>query len=349
MIGTSFVTSPTCEPNDVAHAIRLALEKFHQTTHGSMVEQVIFFATPHWQHPLTELLHHISKETGCMQIWGGISHGVYHNGQIAFDQPAVVMALIGTAPLKKQTHTLNMMLGHNDEELVKECQTHHAHAHLGLLSYGPNETRHHGVQTGRIHTGGACHIQMHANKVSIFESSGLEPLGPWGLVTASEGLNLRSVDDQPVLERLKGPTENVHPVGLRLGVQRAGQTQWIPLVAIHGSDSIGLASPVVAGETVCLAARTSQRSDNELNAWSLPSALGKNSDTDNHCLGILMGGLDRSPLCHQDDSSSGTLLSVLANLPTIGAFGQAVWLRSAHIKPDTPALNHRLALALIER
>ncbi len=346
MIGTSLVSSLESDLFNITLAAEQAVESANLRRYNDAVEHVIFFATPHWQEHLHEVCHNIIKSTHCMQVWGGISHAVYRDGVLANEHPAIAVAVIGRNPDETYHANLDLLMGHNDDELASVQEFSRDGNRLGLLSFGPNQTRHGRVQSGRVATDGASLHQIPVRGTTLFESVGLESLGDWGYVTGTTGLSLDTVNQQAALGFLRSPDENTKPVGLRLGVERQGQVQWIPIVSIHSDGSATLAAPVGPGEKVCLAARTAHKAEQELRAWTPPSL---DSRKNKHHLGILFGGLDRSPLCHADDSELQFLNQQWQAIPMIGAIGQAVWIRHPDIQTLTGPLNHRLAMALIER
>ena len=347
MIGTGLAVTTECDLTAVHQTIEDTLARMTYNPADGVIEHVIFFATPHWQHRLNDLSHQFVKATGCMQVWGGVAHGVYHNGSVAFDQPSVCMAIIAQQQGLSAENSIDLLMGHNDEELA-QCRSDYPTntSLIGLLSHGPDQRRYDKVQSGRPHTAGTAHTTIKASQVTVYDSAGLAPLGDRGLVTTVDGLTLRSVDGETAMTRLGSPSENTRPVGLRIGVWRDSQIQWIPLVAIHADGSATLAERVFPDEKMCLAARTSDKAEDELRQWVFPSSDVRPT---NHYLGILMAGLDRSPLCHETDTELKQLGLQWPSIPMIGCIGQAVWVRHTNLKPDTTPLNHRLALALIER
>jgi hypothetical protein len=346
MIGTCLKVSEEVDIHLITEAVSTAMQRAQLQRYNDAIDCILIFLTPHWSEHIPEVCHATLKASNCMQVFGGVAHGVFANGRLEHTKPAAAVAVIAKSlDAPKAATQLHLRLGFHDEQFSASAIEPTDHG-IGLLSYAPNKKYHPRIQHGRPAHDDAVACQISAHRIKVLESVGLEPLGPWCTVTHSLGLVLEQVNAKQAIRALFGPQENSRPVGLRLAVERNGRVQWIPLVAINANGSLTLAAPVFEGERVCLAERTSTRAMNEIAGWE--HDMQQSWEPDAKTLGILLGGLDRSPLCHLDDAELELIRQQWPDTPMIGAIGQAVWAQAPEFKPLTGPLNHRLTMAFIQ-
>ncbi len=354
MIGTSLQVGETTDPDLITQAVANALEKAHARRHSDRVSAMILILSAHWSKHAREACQLALKESRTLQIWGGVCQGVVVDAKIEHSRPAVGVAIIPERPDRLQKACLTMSMGHDDlggpsTELVSPGSAANdagSDHHLGLISHGVNSGTHPRIKNGRVTQSEYSQIIINAHRIQSFDSLGLEQLSDWKTVSLSNGNVLQAVEGQNAMKALASPLENAHPVALRVGVRRQHIIDWLPVVEIHSDGSMSLAGKLNIGEEVCLAARTARIAEQEISTWGEQLTPAFKSST--RKLIALMGGFERSPLCHTDDPEWHRIRTLWPNTPMIGGLGQAAWIRSPDVAQGAPgALNHRLSASFI--
>jgi hypothetical protein len=352
MIGTSLTVGDTSDPSLIVRALSEALEKSHARRHTDRVASVLMLLSEHWAPQTAEACHLAMRQTRSLQLWGGVCKGVMVNGVIEHKRPAVAVAVIPERPERLHKAELSIHLAQTEpadplaHEDMAANDEGNRHA-LGLLSYGMNRALFPTIQHGHVSQGGGSQLGMFAHRIQTFDSLGLEQIGPWRHVESAQGNTLLTVDGKPATKALLCPPDNTHPVALRLGVKRSGMVDWLPVIDLHGDGSISLPSAIAPGDEICLAARTADKARLEVMQWAERLTPAFKSST--RRLMIVMGGMERSTLCHFEDPEWDVLKQQWPDTPMIGGLGQAVWVRSPDLCRSTPkqALNHRLAASFL--
>jgi hypothetical protein len=354
MIGTSLQVGETTDPNLITQAVAYALEKAHARRHSDRVSALILMLSAHWAKQANAACQLALRESRTLQIWGGVCQGVVVDAQIEHSRPAVGVAIIPERPDRLQKASLTMSMGHDDlggsavelaspDSAANDAGSDH---HLGLISHGVNSGTHPRIKNGRVTQSEYSQIIIHAHRIQSFDSLGLEQLSEWKSVSQANGNLLQAVEGENAMKALASPLQNAHPVALRVGVKRDHHIDWLPVVEIHSDGSISLAGKLNIGATVCLAARTSRVAEQEISTWGEQLTPAFKSST--RKLIAVMGGFERSPLCHMEDPEWHKIRSLWPNTPMIGGLGQAAWIRSPDVTLGAPgALNHRLSASFI--
>lgn len=353
MIGTSLCVGELPEPALVVRAIADALEKSHARRRTDQIAALLLLMTSHWARHAADVCHLGMRESRTLQLWGGVCKGVVVNGQIEHQRPALAVAIIPERPERLHKAQLDLTLGQREPALP--CPERNACAandddgvhHLGLVSYGLQGEPFPTIRHGHLRPGDNSTLTIRAHRIQTFDSLGLQILTPWLNVDKALGPVLHTVAGKPANRALECPARNTLPVALRVGVERAGRTDWIPVIELYPDGALHLAEPVAPGEQVCLAARTAQCARDEVAAWGQTLTPAFRSST--RRLILLSGGMERSPLCHADDPEWEVLRTQWPDTPMIGALGQAAWVRSPDLPRQklTTALNHRLAAGFL--
>ncbi|WP_370264259.1 hypothetical protein [Limnobacter sp.] len=339
---------------DVIPLINRALENAKLRRHSDYISRVMLLCTPHYANLVEDMAHHCVAKTNCMNVWGGCASGLLGQGQIFFDQPAIVLALFGESfePRSDNDH-ITLCLTENEQALLNHAQLDAVEPDsallpantLGLLSYGANYAKMPRIEHGRMCEDDLCSTTLRVCSPMVFNSEGLSFFTDVQTVTESNGLFLIGVDGKQAALALNCPNQQTRPVGLRLQLIHEKGESWIPVMEIHPDGTLGLAAPVGRGQKVRLARRTQQAIDQELLKWqhSVEGTFGSKAPE----LGVLFTGFERSQLCHEHDNDIAHLLKAFPNTEWLGVFGQAAWLsQSDHI--ITPPRNNRLSVCLFD-
>lgn len=353
MIGTSLCVGDIPEPALITEAIARALGKSHARRQTDQIAALLLLMSSHWSRHAVEVCQTAMRESRTLQIWGGVCKGVVVDGRIEHQRPAIGVAVIPERPERLHKARLNLTLGPHEPALTPtegsgQAANDDNEAHdLGLLSYGLHNEAYPTVQHGHVRNEENSLLAIQAHRIQTFDSLGLEMLCDWQTVDKAIGPLLQKVTGKAAAKALACPSRNTQPVALRLGVQRLGRTDWIPIIEIYADGTLHLAETVNPGESVCLAARTADCARREVQGWHDHLTPAFRSST--RRLILMAGGMERSTLCHNDDPEWEVLRQQWPDTPMIGALGQAAWVRSPDLPRDrhTTALNHRLAAGFL--
>lgn len=331
--------------------IQQALEKSGLDLNTDFVSNVVLLATPAFADHFEELLHSAVGMTRCMSVWGGCVAGLWINGQVVGDQPALLVGVFGdNFQAKKDQSTIKISLADTDFDepcfqiSTPECsQTEVQASGAGLLSYGANYSDLPRAQHGRITSNRFNELSLQGSHPVWLNSEGLHFLSDPVEVTTTNGLFLIEVNHQKAAKALNCPSEQTRPVGLRLQVIHDSGETWIPVMNLLADGTIGLAAPVSKGQTIRLAMRYSDEQ------FNLPAQLQNLSEKAFHNkapdLGFILAGMERSALCHPSMAEFEAIAQALPETTLIGILGQAAWLENKD-QVVHPPRNNRLALCL---
>ncbi|HEY1057817.1 MAG TPA: hypothetical protein VGE55_03700 [Limnobacter sp.] len=326
--------------------------------HSDYVSRVWVLCTPHFAQLMHEVAQAAVAKTQCMNVWGGCVSGLVVDGTVTGNEPAIAVAVFGHAfeTAGQEGETFDSVRLQLCEQDPSTHSVDFAHVNepgavvlnadcLGMLSYGANYAKMPRVHHGRLAGDATAEMVLKVSKPLVLNSEGLEFLTGPQRVDESNGLFLIQVDGLPAAQALQCPAEQTKPVGLRLQVCHDHGESWIPVMDIHADGTLGLAAPVVKGQLVRLARRTTQAIEQDIPAWQTAAAI--RFDHRPPAIGVLFAGFERSALCHETDRDISAVLNAFPDTLWIGALGQAAWL-SEGATLLTPPRNNRLSICLFD-
>lgn len=333
--------------------IQKALDQAGLDLNNDFVSNVVLLATPEFADSFEELLHSAVGMTRCMSVWGGCVAGLWVDGKVLGNKPALLVGVFGEAfQAQHDSSTIKISLADTDfdepcfQVHSTECSEARVRANgMGLLSYGANYSNLPRASHGRITNSRFSHISLQVQNALWLNSEGLHFLSDPMEVTTTNGLFLIEVNGKKAAQALNCPDEQTKPVGLRLQViHEAGET-WVPVMNLLADGTLGLAAPVSKGQTVRLAMRLSEPERQLPNTFrAIANDAFENQEPD---LGFIVSGMERSALCHPNEAEFEAVAQAFPKTQLIGILGQAAWLENdEHVVH--PPRNNRLALCLFK-
>lgn len=347
-------TFDLAESHQIETLLQTCFGKANLNQQSEYISRVIVLATPHYTSHISEMAQQAVKISGCLNVWGGCVAGLICNGKAVANEPTILVAIFdGDYEAQGQQATLRLILSDfeaahqnvpvsNSKKTLGEITEADT---MGLLSYGANYSRLPRLEHGRLCDDEFASVTFGSQSIRIFNSEGLEFLGPEVKATACTGKFLISAENVTACQALLAPPPHqTKPVGLRLQVIHKDTTRWVPVMELLADGTMALTESIEVGDKVRLATRTPKASASDLAIWLKDLKLEKAERYSG--IGFLMAGFERSELCHSELDDIRAVCESFPAIHWIGILGQAAWL-SSNDKLLFPARNNRLSMCLL--